>query len=193
MERRLRSALDLAKPDLHKRVEGEQERQKDACDPHTVFHNFKMRDLVYAWNYRPGPMWEPGSIIEIMGLRRYRVRLLNEDQLWHRHLNHCHLSSRGRWWYTMCRNYRCYWNLSNNRGFSPCLSASWGVSRRCRNNCLIFNFGNRWKFKTNTSLLITRSLTSDQLLVSRTLPTKGRWDVMTVSTSYHTVKCSTPT
>ena len=30
-------------------------------------------------------MWEPGYVTERMGPRRYRVRLLNEDQLWHRH------------------------------------------------------------------------------------------------------------
>ena len=40
MERRLRSALDLVKPDLHKRVEREQERQKAACDPHVHKEQF---------------------------------------------------------------------------------------------------------------------------------------------------------
>ena len=85
MGRRLRSALDLVKPDLHKRMEREQDRQKAACEPHTVICSFKVGDLVYARSYRPGPMWEPGYVTEIVGPQGYRVRLLNEDQLWHRH------------------------------------------------------------------------------------------------------------
>ena len=60
MGRRLRSALGLVKPYLHKGVEREQERQKAACDPHIVIHSFNVGDPVYALNYRPGQMWEPG-------------------------------------------------------------------------------------------------------------------------------------
>ena len=39
-------------------------------------------------------MWEPGYVTEVMGPRRYRVELLNVDQLWHRHQNqlcYCHV------------------------------------------------------------------------------------------------------
>ena len=80
MERRLISALDLVEPDLQKRVERKQERQKAACDPHTVISSFKMGDPVYTRKYyKPGPICEPGYITEVMGLQRYRVKLLNED------------------------------------------------------------------------------------------------------------------
>ena len=48
MERKLRSSLDLAKPDLHKKAEKEQERQKAAGDLHTKIHTFKVGDPVYA-------------------------------------------------------------------------------------------------------------------------------------------------
>ena len=48
MGRRLRCAIDLVLPDLHKRVEREQERQKVACDPHTEIRGFKVGDLVYV-------------------------------------------------------------------------------------------------------------------------------------------------
>ena len=42
---------------------------------------------MYALNYRQGPMWEPGYVTEVMGPRRDKVKLLNEDQLWHRYQN----------------------------------------------------------------------------------------------------------
>ena len=53
-----------------------------------------MGDLIYAQNYRLGPIWEHECVTEILGPRRCRVRLLNEDQLWHRHQNqlcYCHI------------------------------------------------------------------------------------------------------
>ena len=87
MGRRLRSALDLVKPNLHKRVERGQERQKAACDPHTVIYSFKVGDSVYTWNYIPWSMWEPAYVTEVVSPQKYRVKLLNEDQLWHWHQN----------------------------------------------------------------------------------------------------------
>ena len=57
MGRRLRSALDLVKPDLHKRVERGQERQKATFVQRTVIHSFKVGNPVYAQNYRPGLCW----------------------------------------------------------------------------------------------------------------------------------------
>ena len=35
-------------------------------------------------------MWKPGYVTELMGPQRYRVKLLNEDQLWHPHQNQLH-------------------------------------------------------------------------------------------------------
>ena len=38
-------------------------------------------------------MWEPAYVTEVMGSRSYRVKLLNEDHLWHCHRNQlccCH-------------------------------------------------------------------------------------------------------
>ena len=32
-------------------------------------------------------MWEPGYVTEVVAPQRYRVELLNEDQLWHQHQN----------------------------------------------------------------------------------------------------------
>ena len=178
MERRVRSSLDLVKLDLHKRVERKQERQKAACDPHTVICNFKVRDLVYARNYTRADVgtW---ILTEVMGPRRYREKLLNEDRVG--------ISTRisyviVTWKMTIhnVTNSRRYRNLFNNRRFSPCLSTSRGLRRRCWNNCLKFHSGNRWNFEKNTSLPITRWSTSEQIFLRRTLSIKGRRDVMTV-------------
>ena len=74
-----------------------------------------MGDTGYTQNYRPGPTWEPGYVIELMGPRRYRLRLLNEDQLWHQHWNQLryhHVEDDD------TQNVKIterYWNLSNNR------------------------------------------------------------------------------
>ena len=54
---------------------------------HIVICSFEMRYPVYAWKYRPGPIWEPEYVTEVMGPQRYKVKLLNEDQLWHWHQN----------------------------------------------------------------------------------------------------------
>ena len=67
MGRKLRSALDLLKSDLHLRVENEQERQKVAHDKHSVARSFQVGEAVYVRNFRPGPMWEPAHIVEAAG------------------------------------------------------------------------------------------------------------------------------
>lgn len=85
MGRKLRSALDLLKPDLHLRVENEQERQKVAHDKHSVAHSFQVGEAVYARNFRPGPMWEPAHIVEAAGTLSFKVRLFGRDVVWHRH------------------------------------------------------------------------------------------------------------
>ena len=35
-------------------------------------------------------MWESGYVTEVMGPRRYKVKLSNEDQLWYQHQNQLH-------------------------------------------------------------------------------------------------------
>ena len=61
--RRLRSVFDLMKPDLHNRVEKEQERQKLAHDKKAVNRDFNVGDEVYAKNFRPGDRL-PARVIE---------------------------------------------------------------------------------------------------------------------------------
>ena len=64
MERRLRSALDLVKPDLHKSVEQRQEHQKAACDQQALIRSIKVGDPVYTRTYRPWATWEPACMCQ---------------------------------------------------------------------------------------------------------------------------------
>jgi len=86
--RRLRSRLDLLKPDLYKRVEREQERQKEAHDRHSQDRSLLVGDAVYVRNFGRGPTWLAGQIIEQPGPRKYRIRLTGDGIVWCRHKDH---------------------------------------------------------------------------------------------------------
>ena len=86
MERRVQSAFDLVKPDLHKRVEQGKEYQKVTCDQQAVIHSFKVEDPTYARNYGPGVMWAPACVTKVIGPQRYRIKRLNEDELCYCHV-----------------------------------------------------------------------------------------------------------
>ena len=87
MGRKLRSPLDLIKPDLNHRVEKEQERQKAAHDQHSTVRTFKVGDAVYARNFGPGPKWLPVGIVEGTGPLSWKVKLL-DGKVWRRHQDH---------------------------------------------------------------------------------------------------------
>ena len=94
MGRRLRTALDCIKPDLDRRVEKEQERQKKSHDQHSKRRAFNVGDMVYARNYRPGPKWVPAEVIKVTGSVSYKVKLLQDQMIWRRHqdqLRQCHV------------------------------------------------------------------------------------------------------
>ncbi len=63
MGRKLRSPLDLMKPDLHNRAEGRQESQKQAQDRHTQSCPLHVGEAVYANNFGQGPTGLPGYIV----------------------------------------------------------------------------------------------------------------------------------
>jgi len=86
--RRLRSRLDLLKPDLYKRVEREQERQKEAHDRHSQDRSLLVGDAVYVRNFGRGPTWLAGQIIEQPGPRKYKIRLADDGIVWCRHKDH---------------------------------------------------------------------------------------------------------
>jgi len=76
MGRRLRSPLDLLKPNLAQRVEKKQFQQKRNYDRCARQRTFKEGEKVYAKNFRPfGQRWLPGKIIKRTGPVSVRVEL----------------------------------------------------------------------------------------------------------------------
>ena len=76
MNRKLRSRLDLLKPDLAKRVTEKQEKQKSAHDYHAAHHFFQVGDEAYVKNFRSyGPKWLSGRITQCTGPVSVRVEL----------------------------------------------------------------------------------------------------------------------
>ena len=55
--RKLRSPFDLMKPDLHRRVEREQERKKQAQGPRAQGRSLQIGEAVYARNFGQGQSW----------------------------------------------------------------------------------------------------------------------------------------
>jgi len=86
--RKPRSPLDLIKPDLHKRVEKEQSRQKDVHDIHAKGRLFVPGDTVYIRNFDRGSsnIWLPGNIIQTMGPLSFQIAL-SDGRIVRRHIN----------------------------------------------------------------------------------------------------------
>ena len=59
--RKLRSQLDLLKPSVGRTV---RQDQKKAHNAHASPRSFVVGDYVYARNYREGPRWLPGRVVE---------------------------------------------------------------------------------------------------------------------------------
>ena len=89
--RRLRTVLDLLHPDMGRKVWRSQEQQKLAHDSRAKLRSFVAGDAVYARNYRQGPSWLAGVVVDQEGSVLFRVRLSDgtvirrhSDQLRHR-------------------------------------------------------------------------------------------------------------
>ena len=85
--RRLKSALDLMKPNLQHQVEKEQERQKIAHDCRAVNRTFNIGEKVYTRNYGQGEKWLPAKVIKKLGSQLFTVELVQNKMVWRRHLN----------------------------------------------------------------------------------------------------------
>ena len=77
MGHKLRSQLDLLRPDLSKRVELKQQQQKAKHDMHTRDRLFLVGDPVFIKSFRRGVevQWTPGQITGSTGLRSFHVQL----------------------------------------------------------------------------------------------------------------------
>lgn len=90
MGRRLRSTLDLLKPDLEKRVANQQDKQKQAHDMGTKDRQLKEGEEVYAQNFGPGEKWLPATVVKVHGPRVFEVELREDKRLWRRHIENLH-------------------------------------------------------------------------------------------------------
>ena len=78
MGRRLRSRLDLLYPDVSRRVEKQQDRQKQTHDNTLPLRSFAEGDCVYAEDFTSSPCkWNAGTIVEVSGPLSYVVSLEN--------------------------------------------------------------------------------------------------------------------
>ena len=73
--RKLRSQLDLLKPNLAKAADETPDRQEVAHDKQATPRRFHVGDCVYARNYSSGPKWLPGQVVQVEGSALYHVKL----------------------------------------------------------------------------------------------------------------------
>ena len=79
--RRLRSNLDLLRPDFNSKVCQIQNSQKQTHDYHTQEHSSEVDDLVLAKNYRQGLPWLPGVIFNKRSSTLFLVQLADDSEL----------------------------------------------------------------------------------------------------------------
>ena len=87
MNRRLRTPLDMLRPNLRDRVERKQEDQKRYHDNAKPLREFRVKDQVFVENYSVrGNKWLPGVVVEVTGPVSYKV-CLNDNRIVRRHVD----------------------------------------------------------------------------------------------------------
>ena len=87
MGRKLRSRLDLLRPDIQARVISKQAKQKSNRDKHCKSRIFVEGERVFAKNFGQGKRWLPGHIVNKKGPVSFEIELQN-GQKCHRHQDH---------------------------------------------------------------------------------------------------------
>ena len=87
MGRTLRTRCDLLKPDVRRRVEQRQAKQKERHDQHARLRTLQVGQAVMAKNFGPGDSWLRGVVARQLGPVTYLVNLTG-GRLWKRHLDH---------------------------------------------------------------------------------------------------------
>ena len=85
--REVRTRFDLLKPDINKRVYEKQSQQKTDHDNHVRVRTFTVSEQVMVKNFRPGPLWFPGTITQQHGPLSFTV-CTESGQHWQRHVDH---------------------------------------------------------------------------------------------------------
>ena len=81
--RRLRSRLDLLRPDIEIKVET---KQQAYMNHNPTIRRFEEGEAVYIKNFGAGPRWIPGHVLSPVGNVSYGVKLYN-GQTSHRHID----------------------------------------------------------------------------------------------------------
>ena len=84
--RKLRSTLDLLVPNTNRKLQQNQDHQKELYDSRSKTRQFNVNDFVYARNYGSGPLWLPGLVVSLQGTAMYEVRL-SDNRVIIRHLD----------------------------------------------------------------------------------------------------------
>ena len=87
LKRKLRTRLDLLKPDVNKSVSAEQAKQKNNYDRRCRSREYFVGQNVQVHNFRAGPRWVAGVIVERLGPLTYLVQV-DSGVFWRRHIDH---------------------------------------------------------------------------------------------------------
>ena len=92
LNRRPRSKLELALPDLTKKVRNKQQKQKIAHDQYATPRQFAVGDQVYVWDLPSKKYWIPGTIVSTAVPLSFNVSLSTGHTV-RRHSDHLCLRS----------------------------------------------------------------------------------------------------
>ena len=87
LQRKIRTRLDLLKPDLETFVASKQAHQKKHHDSHAKYRQLSPGQLVMAKDFRSTSKWVPGVIVARTGPLSYTVKLGN-GKIIRRHIDH---------------------------------------------------------------------------------------------------------
>ena len=87
MGRTLRTRWDIMKPDVGQRVCWCQAKQKEGKDNNSKLRHFMMGQSVMVKNFRTGPTWMPGIIVQQLGPLTYMIEV-SAGKFWKRHVDH---------------------------------------------------------------------------------------------------------
>ena len=87
LHRSLRTRLDLLRPDVGEHVRRNQEQQKAYHDRRSHFRSFTIGQNVWVNNFRQGPRWVKGVIVDSLGPSSYLIRM-SSGEMWRRHVDH---------------------------------------------------------------------------------------------------------
>ena len=92
LHQRLRTRLNLLRPNTPLRVEEKQQVQKCNHNARSRHCSFQIGDLVYAKNFSPGPQWIPGKVMKFSGPVSYEIQL-NDERQRRCHIDHLRVRS----------------------------------------------------------------------------------------------------